>query len=295
MRVLLFGGSGLLGSELLATAPVGWTVAAPASSDVDIADHDQVARVVADFAPAWVVNAAAYTAVDVAESDPGLAVRVNAEGPAVIARACMHRGARVAHFSTDYVFSGSASSPYAEDDATGPLNVYGRTKLVGEQALLRSGVGALIIRTAWLYGTGGTSFVKTMIERAVAGQKTRVVQDQVGRPTRAVDLAGATWALLGQGATGMVHATSVGPPASWFDVARRIFESFGSGGALTPCSTRGFPSAAARPAYSVLSTARLARMLGRELPDWRDALDEHIALVRGRRASPFGADRPTIR
>lgn len=281
MRVLLFGGAGLLGSDLRASAPEGTHVTAPPSSEVDIADAGAVARALDAAQPDWVVNAAAYTQVDRAESERELAHRVNAEGPRVLGAACARAGVCVVHYSTDYVFSGTASHPLREGDPVDPVNMYGRTKLEGERALLESGAGALVVRTSWLYGVHGRSFPRTMIERARRGEATRVVNDQHGRPTWTVDLAAATWRLMARDARGIVHATSSGAPTTWFEVAERVFARAGRAELVTPCRTSDFPTPARRPGYSVLDASRLAALTGGPMSDWTVALDRFLDAVLG--------------
>ena len=276
MRVLLLGGGGLLGSDLQATAPGDTVVQAPRSREVDITDADAVRRAIDAAKPDVVINAAAYTQVDLAESEAELAERVNAHGPRALGEACAARGVRVVHYSTDYVFAGSARAPYREDDPVGPLNAYGRTKLAGERALLESGADALVVRTSWLYGMHGRSFPRTMLERAERGEATRVVDDQHGRPTWAADLAAVTWALARSDARGVVHASSSGEPTTWFGIAARIFERAGRRELLQPCRTSDFASSATRPTYSVLDTSRLEQLTGAALPEWSSALERFM-------------------
>jgi dTDP-4-dehydrorhamnose reductase len=266
----------MLGRDLCATAPAGFELLTPSSSELDITSAESVRRAIEGYAPDYVVNAAAYTQVDRAESDPVTAVRVNAAGPGLIGAACSERGIPVVHFSTDYVFSGSGTRPYRETDPADPMNVYGRTKLAGEQALLASGAPALILRTAWLFGREGKSFPRTMWERARGGLATRVVNDQWGRPTSTRDLAAATWALIEAGARGIVHVSNSGEPTTWFGIAERIFERAGVPGLLEPCGTEDFPTPARRPRYSVLDTGRVTDLLGHGLPDWPDSLDRFL-------------------
>jgi dTDP-4-dehydrorhamnose reductase len=180
------------------------------------------------------------------------------------------------HVSTDYVFAGTASSPYEEGDPVAPVNAYGASKLRGEEAVLSSGAHTLVLRTQWLFGTAGGSFPRTMWERAVAGLPTRVVNDQMGRPTYTRDLAAATWALIARRAAGIVHVTNGGPPATWFAFAREVFVRAGAEALLAPCTTAEYPTPARRPTYSVLSTTRLETLLGGPLPDWRDGLDRFL-------------------
>jgi dTDP-4-dehydrorhamnose reductase len=272
MRVLIFGAAGMLGTDLCAAAPRGTTVVALDVSDADITDRAHVASALRDARPDWVINAAAYTAVDRAEMEQTVAEAVNAVAPGRIAEEAARLGAAMVHFSTDYVFAGTATAPYQESDAVAPVNAYGASKQRGEAAVLTSGTHALVLRTQWLFGRAGKSFPRTMLERATAGLPTRVVNDQVGRPTYTRDLAAATWKLVERRASGIVHATSGGAAATWFDVAHAVFERAGAGSLLSPCATADYPTPARRPAYSVLCTKRLEKLLQGALPDWRDAL-----------------------
>lgn len=266
----------MLGRDLIASAPADVELLTPASSELDITSAEAVRRAIARHGPDHVINAAAYTQVDRAESDLVTASRVNAEGPGILGAACAERGIPVVHLSTDYVFAGDGERPYREDDPTEPVNAYGRTKLAGEEALLASGAPALVIRTAWLFGVAGKSFPRTMWERARDGLATRVVDDQWGRPTSTRDLAAATWELIANGATGIVHASNAGQPATWFGIAERVFERAGARGLLTPCTSADFPTPARRPRYSVLDTGRLEGLIGHAMRDWTEALDEFL-------------------
>jgi dTDP-4-dehydrorhamnose reductase len=266
----------MLGTDLLASAPVAATVVAPTSAAVDITDPTRLSTAFDDARPDWVINAAAYTAVDRAETERATADAVNGTAPALIGAECARRGVAMVHYGTDYVFSGKATAPYREADPVAPLNAYGRSKSLGEQRLLATSARAMILRTQWLFGRRGKSFPSTMWHRARAGTATRVVNDQFGRPTYTVDLAAATWRLMEQGAVGTINVTNDGAPATWFDVARHIFARVGAESLLSPCTTAEYPTPARRPGYSVLDTGRLEQLLPRALPDWRNALDRFI-------------------
>lgn len=272
MRVLILGSAGMLGTDLCSTAPDGAAVVALDIADVDISDRAQVARALDEARPDWVINAAAYTAVDRAETERARAEAVNALGPRHIAVEAARRRIAVAHFSTDYVFDGSARTAYREDDPVAPVNAYGESKLGGEQAVLSSGARSLILRTQWLFGRTGRSFPRTMWDRATARMPTRVVDDQIGRPTYTRDLAAATWQLLARGVTGIVHVTNGGDPTTWYELARQVFARAGAESLVSACTTADFPTPARRPSYSVLSTDRLEHLLSVPLPDWHDAL-----------------------
>lgn len=275
MHAVIFGAAGMLGRAVCAAAPHGVSVSALDIDDVDITDRSQVAAALDRGHPALVINAAAYTAVDRAESDRETAEAVNALGPRHVAEEAAQRRIAVVHFSTDYVFPGTASTPRRESDPVAPVNAYGETKLRGEQHVLSSHAHALVVRTQWLFGPDGTSFPRTMWGRASARIPTRVVADQRGRPTYTPDLAVATWQLIAQRAHGIVHVTNGGAPATWYDVAREVFERAGAESLLSACTSAEYPTAARRPAYSVLSTDLFER-LAPPLPDWRNALDRFL-------------------
>src|SRR5829696_7818887 len=233
MRSVIFGASGMLGSDLCATAPPGTALVPLGIDDADITDPTQVAAVLRDARPDWVINAAAYTSVDGAETEQDVAEAVNGRAPGHIAQEAARRRIAVVHVSTDYVFAGTATTPYQEEDPVAPVNAYGESKLHGEQAVLRSGAHVLVLRTQWLFGRSGTSFPRTMWERATAGLPTRVVNDQVGRPTYTRDLAAATWKLVERRASGVVHATNGGATATRFEFAREVFSRAGAESLLT--------------------------------------------------------------
>jgi dTDP-4-dehydrorhamnose reductase len=276
--VLLFGENGMLGHDLRSVAPGHFVVHSSGdavSYRLDITNRGSVIAALDSIRPHWAVNAAGYTKVDQAETETDRAVEVNATAVATLGEECARRGIRVVHFSTDYVFPGTGQRPYREDDPTSPINAYGASKLRGEQGLIESGARALIVRTQWLFGRAGRSFPRTMWERATAGLRTRVVDDQVGRPTYTRDLAAWTWQLMEQNADGIVHAANAGP-ATWFEVAARVFERVGVEHLLTPCRTADYPTPAGRPRYSVLETTKLERAIG-PVRRWQEALDEFLS------------------
>lgn len=272
-RLVVTGAGGQVGRQLTLLAPhaLGYTRA-----QLDITDAAAVRGVLAPGDV--VVNCAAYTAVDRAESEPDAAFAINATGPAVLAAACAEVGARLVHLSTDYVFAGTHSVPYETDDDTGPTTVYGRSKLAGEQAVLDLAPAAHVVRTAWVY-TGDTGdFVATMRRSESERRTVDVVDDQIGSPTYAADLAAALLELAATPtAPRVLHATNTGT-ASWFDLARAVFAEIGADPErVRPCDSTAFARPAARPAYSVLSdrTWRAAGLT--PLRDWRAAL--HAALT----------------
>lgn len=274
MRALILGAGGMLGHDLIRTAPDGTELLPLTRQDLDITDTGLAARI-SDKNADVILNAAAYAAVDRAEAESELCYRVNALAVGELGRIAAKTGARVVHFSTDYVFNGTASTPYNEGSPTDPVNTYGASKLAGEQALEASGADWLTVRTQWLFGVHGKSFPKTMWERARAGLETRVVKDQTGRPTHSYDLAVTIWELIRRDARGLLHIAN-GGEATWFDLATHVFSRAGRPDLLTACSTADFPTPAPRPRYSVLDTTRLERQLGRGLPAWPQAVDRFL-------------------
>ena len=268
MKILVTGRQGQVGWEMeRALQPLGVVIATDRTT-LDLADNDAISRVLRDAKPQIIVNAAAYTAVDKAESEAGLAMQVNAVAPGVMAEEARRCGALLVHYSTDYVFDGEKSSPYTEEDPTGPLSVYGRTKLEGETRIRSSGCRHLVLRTSWVYGPRGKNFYLTVARKAAAGEPLRVVSDQRGVPTTSAFLAEYTLALLHKDAGGIVHLVPSGE-ASWFDFARDIVQGSGARSDVQPITTEQYPTAARRPRYSVLSNEKAQAILGRALPDWR--------------------------
>ncbi|MFF0780105.1 dTDP-4-dehydrorhamnose reductase [Streptomyces sp. NPDC003720] len=283
MRWLVTGASGMLGQDTVRELRErGEDVTGLDRTALDIAEPGSVRQAFDDHRPDVVVNCAAYTAVDDAETDEARALRVNGEGPRLLARACAAHGARLVHVSTDYVFSGEArDTPYPEDHTPAPRTAYGRTKLAGERAVLAEHPGgAVVLRTAWLYGAHGRNFVRTMLELEARRDTLDVVDDQRGQPTWSADVA-ALVADLGAGdARGLLHATNSGE-ATWFELAREVFRLAGADPErVRPTDSRSFPRPAPRPAYSVLGHARW-RETGLEPPrDWRSALYEALPHIR---------------
>lgn len=288
MRILLLGANGQVGHELRrALGPLGDLVCTTRSGRLDggeacePADFDHpvaLGALVGRIAPDVVVNAAAYTAVDRAESEPEAAFRVNAEAPATLAAACAARDALLVHYSTDYVFDGRAGRPYREDDPVAPLNVYGRSKLAGEEAVRASGARHMIFRTAWVYSGRGHNFMRTMLRLAGEREELRIVADQTGAPTAAHLIAAATvHALRGPRRSGLWHLAASGA-TTWHGFARAILAHAQSRGlvdrvpVLLPIASRDYPAAARRPRSSLLDTGRLHRDFGVELPPWDQVL-----------------------
>lgn len=275
MRVLLLGARGMLGTALALEAPAHVALHAAGRAECDVGDVDSVRRLLDRVSPSLVINASAYTAVDRAEAEHTEATRINGYAVGALGELCAARRVRVLHYSTDYVFPGTASRPYRETDAVRPVNAYGTSKLIGERLLAESGADWLLIRTQWLFGAHGRSFPRTMWERARARHPTRVVDDQLGRPTCAVDLARASWGLVAAAAAGVFHVANEGQ-TTWFGLAERVFALAGASDCLTACATSEFPTPAARPANSVLDTSKLENILGGTLPRWERAVDHFV-------------------
>ena len=284
MRCLVIGAGGQLGHALLATSPAEADVVAPARSDCDLTNDDQIEHWLNEVRPRIVLNAAAYTAVDAAESDEANARLVNATSAGRLAEAAKRHSARLVHVSTDFVFDGEMSRPYTPDDEPNPLNVYGRTKRDGEVAVLQSGADALIVRTAWIYFEHGKNFVHTMLRLMRERDEVRVVSDQIGTPTYARNLAQALWALAHKPVSGLYHVTDSGV-ASWYDFAVAIREEamasglIGDAARIIPISTADYPTPARRPRFSMLDNGKTWSVLGATGQHWREALREMLTRI----------------
>lgn len=287
MRILLTGARGQLGGELARLLPQAELVAKDRAS-LDLANADAVVRAMRETQPDLVLNAGAYTAVDVAEREREAAFAVNAVAPAILAQEAKRSGAVLVHYSTDYVFDGTASAPYDESAATGPLNVYGQSKLDGERAVAATGADALVLRTSWVYGLTGKNFFLTIRRLARERDELRIVADQTGTPNYARVLAQATARLVGLGLpalrerAGLYHFAS-GGATTWHGFARAIV-----GDAAKPrvvaITTADYPTPARRPAYGVLATEKFQSAFGFALPGWQDALAACLADERDARA-----------
>ena len=292
-KVMLTGAAGPLGRALQKTlspdeyelvltdtaAAVG-ALDAPATA-LDITDADAVMKFVADTAPYAVINCAAYTAVDAQEKDVDLSYRINALGPRNLSIAARAAGAKLVHISTDYVFSGDASKPYTEFDATGPKSVYGKTKLAGEEFVRQFAERFFIIRTAWLYGEG-KNFVKTMLALSETKETVSVVNDQTGNPTSATELARMIAYLLPTDNYGIFHGTCEGS-CSWAEFAREIFRLAGKTTRVNGVTSAEYasmnPAAAPRPSFSQLDKYMLRLTTDFKMADWHDALEEYLKTV----------------
>jgi dTDP-4-dehydrorhamnose reductase len=286
MKVLLAGAAGQLGREM---QPLLSGMGAVTAVDrvfppdgaqgraLDLADFEAVEALLEDLRPDVIVNAAAYTAVDAAEDEPGAAYRINADFPGLLANHASSSGAFLLHYSTDYVFSGEAQKPYREGDRPGPLGVYGASKLAGEEAIAASGCRNLVVRTSWVWSGQGNNFVLTMLRLAASRSSLSVVDDQVGRPTWARNLAAASHSMLQQALQAAAAGRLDGichycdrEAVSWCEFARAIFDSaaeiglLGEAPAVKAVGSEDYPQKARRPAYSVLDTSRAERCFGIE-------------------------------
>lgn len=294
MKILLLGKNGQVGWELQRSlAPLGELVAldrqgAPGLVG-DVSDLEGLAATVRALRPQLIVNAAAHTAVDKAESEPDLARRLNAEAPAVLAREAAACGALLVHYSTDYVFDGSGERPWREGDATGPLGVYGRTKLEGEQAIAASGCRHLILRTSWVYAARGGNFAKTMLRLARERERLTVIDDQWGAPTGAeliADVTAQAAARLRQapGKAGLYHLAAAGA-TTWFEYAKYVLAQAQRAQPaiemkvteVAPIATRDYPTPARRPHNSRLDCTRLQAAFDLRLPPWQDGVRRMLA------------------
>ena len=290
MRILLTGKNGQVGGELNKILTPFGEVTATGRNEMDLSEPNQIRQTIRRVRPELIINAGAYTAVDKAESEPELAQAVNGIAPGILAEEASKLGAALIHYSTDYVYNGEMrNDPYIESDLPAPISVYGKTKLEGDNAIEQSGVSYLIFRTSWVYGLGGKSFLKTILRLAEERDELRIVEDQLGTPTWCRSIASATGKIMKQlinkgddslsdtvsDISGVYHMTC-GGQTSWHGFARAIMDLAGPDPMprLMAIPTRDYPTPAARPAYSVLSNAKLHETFGIELPLWEDALKQ---------------------
>jgi dTDP-4-dehydrorhamnose reductase len=302
-RIFVTGECGQVGEALQRTlAPLG-EVYAPTLEELDLTDTNSTRRMVREFRPRWVVNAAAYTAVDKAESEPELAFALNATAPEALAEEARKIGAAMVHYSTDYVFDGAKKTPYVESDTTGPLNVYGRSKLAGEEAVSASGVAHLTFRTSWVYGATGNNFLRSILRLARERERLRIVGDQHGAPTWSFELARLTAHAIGQiegaaaqkkcnlqeaalGVSGLYHASGAGA-TTWYGFAAQAIaelqamEPDARLATVEAITTTDYPTAAKRPANSLLDCTKLAEVFGWRMMDWRRSLTMVLGELRG--------------
>lgn len=301
MRILLTGTGGQVGGALLPLLSAHHTIVAPARAEFDLSEPDSLAGKLDAIGPDLIINPAAYTAVDRAEDEAPLAFRVNAEAPRAMARWAAQRRVPIVHFSTDYVFAGGGERAWREDDPTGPLSVYGRSKLAGETEVRDAGGSHLIIRTAWVYAAQGANFMRTMIRLARERDSLRVVADQFGTPTSATTIARVLAQILDQAsgdlpghfarADGLIHLTNSGS-TSWHGFASEIVNSLRAQGSplkadtVAPIATADYPTKATRPSNSRLDLTRLREAFGVTPSDWQAALhDELEAFLQHERAA----------
>ena len=282
-NILLTGKNGQLGNEkhVLASSYPNYNFLYTDIAELDITNNQLVLDFFYEHKPVICINAAAYTAVDKAETEKELAFKVNAEAVKNLAQACKRWDTKFIHVSTDYVFNGQATSPYKEDDLTDSVNYYGYTKLKSEEFALAEWPSSIIIRTSWVYSTFGNNFVKTMLRLMKERESINVVNDQVGSPTYAADLAEAILqiaTLKQDGKEGIYHYSNDGV-ISWFDFAVAIKEISGSGCRVNPIPTSSYPTPAKRPAYSVFGKEKITKVFGIELKDWRKSLERCLKLL----------------
>lgn len=277
--ILLIGKTGQLGSEICQLLGHTSSFVAVDRSQLDLANSEQIRDLIQQVQPSVVVNCAAYTAVDLAEDQEALAYQVNVEAVRVIAQECAKQQALFIHYSTDYLFDGSSKVPYVETDVPAPLNVYGKTKWLGEEAIREEHDKHLILRTSWVYGVSGKNFLKTILRLIDQKKPLRIVADQFGVPNYSRDLAIATVQILGKEIVeyGTYHLSSQGS-TSWYEFAKEIanFSEKASSGlegiSVTPIRTEEYPLKAQRPAFSVLNSDKIDRVLGIRLPFWKESV-----------------------
>ncbi len=291
MKLLVFGGTGQIGHALTEAAQkLGWEAPAPSHAEVDLCDARAVAESVRRHRPAVIVNAAGYTAVDRAESERDQAFGANRDGARILAEAAGAADLPLIHLSTDYVFDGRAATPYSEADAVGPLGVYAKSKEAGERAVRAAAPRHLILRTSWVYSPIGTNFLRTMLRLGSERPELSIVDDQLGCPTSAADIAVAVTTILTAAqassfaAWGTYHCAGA-DAVTWYGFAKAIFDGAKQFGLaqpkLCPVTTAGCPRPAPRPAYSVLSTAKLERAFGIRPRPLRDSLTECLIRLLG--------------
>jgi len=293
MKILLTGSTGQVGWQLARALPaLGTTteIIAPARRELDLTDSDALRRFVRATEPELIINAACFTAVDETETSPERATTVNGRAPGLLAELAATHGTALIHFSTDYVFDGRKRTPYEPEDEPNPINAYGRSKLLGEQAVRDAGGESLILRLSWVYGLRRRNFLRTMLQLASERDHLRVVDDQIGCPTPAhlvakwttqiiqSALAGAPGCRTFDGRAGTYHLACAGQ-TSWYGFAQRIFELTGLDRKVTvePIATSDYPTPAQRPKYSCLNCQRTVRSFSVELPHWDDALQQVIS------------------
>ena len=290
MRILLIGKNGQIGWELQKQLAGLGDLTATGSQELDLLDADQIRHFVTDTRPDLIINAAAYTAVDKAEEEPELAMALNGTAPGILAEEAKKTGSALIHYSTDYVFDGNKTTgAYQEEDAPNPLNVYGRTKLAGEQAIARQGIPHLILRTSGIYGSRAKNFMLTIMKLAKAGKELRIVNDQVNSPTWCGAVAKATKQMIlslmepsdkpiseNMDKVSGIYQLSCGGETNWYEFARTFLNHSKETqhAKIVPIPTSEYPTPARRPLRSVLSNAKIERVLGIKMPRWDEALKQ---------------------
>lgn len=277
MKVLVTGITGQLGRDVMKElARRGAACVGATRREMPLTDGAACRRFLEAVRPGLVVHCAAYTAVDKAEEEPALCHAINGAGTAAIAAACRDIGAKLIYISTDYVFPGAGTAPYEIDAATGPLNVYGASKLAGEQAVRAALAEHFIVRVSWVFGSGGKNFIRTMLQLARRQDRLTVVADQVGAPTYTVDLARLLLAMGASDRYGTYHAANTGF-CSWYELAVEVFRQRGMATAVVPVASSAYPVKAKRPHNSRLSAAALVAAGFSPLPPWQDAVERYLA------------------
>ncbi|HSP07168.1 MAG TPA: dTDP-4-dehydrorhamnose reductase [Acidobacteriota bacterium] len=277
-RILLLGSGGMIGSALQRLC-AGADLEAFRHEELDITDYVALERAMLRHKPEIVLNAAAFTRVDDCEKFRETAFVANAQAPGHLALLCSKYRALMVHFSTDYIFDGNATRPYAEDHPASPVNYYGATKWEGEKLIAASGCRFLILRTSWIFGRNGDNFVKKLLRRALAGAPLQAPVDQVGSPTKAGDVAEAVIMLLDTGVTGVYHFTNAGS-CSRFEQARTILQQYGLNNSVEPAKNDSLPTPAKRPHYSVLDCTRYTERTGHVPRIWQESTAEYIAFLK---------------
>ena len=287
--ILVTGANGQLGNELreLSTLYADYTFTFMSRSELDLSNTEDICAYFTDKTFDVIINCAAYTAVDKAESEPGLARKINTTAVETLAHIAKEKAISLIHISTDYVFDGKNFKPYLETDATHPQGVYGQTKLDGEQAMLAiNPINSIIIRTSWVYSSFGNNFVKTMLRLGRERDELGVIYDQVGTPTFARDLAQAILSIIQQSvlnaqkATEIYHFSNEGV-CSWYDFAKTIFEFSAIHCHVKPIETKDYPTPAKRPHYSLLNKAKIKNTFDMTIPYWKDSLQDCLDVLTG--------------
>ncbi len=276
MKVLITGAGGMLGQDVLKVFS-DLDVIGLKREELDICDEDSVKNTLLDLKPNVVINCAAFTNVDLCESEKDKAFEVNGYGPGLLASFCSKISCKLIHISTDYVFDGTSTTPYLEDDPTNPINVYGESKLKGEEEIKKKSENYLIIRTSWLFGQGGSNFIKTIIKLGIEQNSIQVVNDQRGCPTFTNDLAQGIRHLLENNAQGIFNVTNTGA-CTWFDLAKFVLEKKNIKVKIDPVDSNKFKRPAKRPHFSVLSPKKYRTTVKSTLRHWQQAVIEYLTM-----------------